>query len=78
MHIKNQDKASVTIELSAADAQHLLSGLTAPNVVLGTLATTLRDELVRAGVTPLDKPDHIRSEHVPPSDLMNPHSETGD
>lgn len=78
MHIRNKDKASVTIELSAADAERLLSGLSIPDVGLGAIAVSLRDELLRVGVAPLSKPHHIRSEHVPPSDLMNPHSETGD
>ena len=78
MHIKSQDKQTVTIELSSADAEHLLSGLSAPGVTLGQVAVSLRDELRRIGVAPLAKPHHIRSEHVPPADLMNPHSETGD
>lgn len=78
MRIKTQDKTAVAIELSAADAEHLLSGLSDPDVALGPLAVSLRDQLVQAGVQPLAKPDHIRTEHVPPSDLMNRHSETGD
>lgn len=78
MRIKTQDKAAVTIELNTADAEHLLSGLSDADVGFGPLAISLRDRLVQAGVQPLAKPDHIRTEHVPPSDLMNRHSETGD
>lgn len=78
MHIKSQDKSNVVIELSRAEGEHLLSGLSVPSVTLGKVAQSLRDELLRIGVPPLAKPHHIRSEHVPPSDLMNPHSETGD
>lgn len=78
MRIKTQEKTAVTIELSAADAEHLLSGLSDADARLGPLAISLRDQLVQAGVQPLTKPDHIRTEHVPPSDLMNRHSETGD
>ena len=78
MRIKTRDKNCVTIELGPSDAEHLLSGLSARGSDLGEVAVRLRDALLRIGIEPLAKPHHIRSEHVPPSDLMNPHSETGD
>lgn len=78
MRIKTQDKSSVAIELTLSDAEHLLSGLSAQGLDLGHVAVSLRDQLLRVGIKPLAKPLHIRTEHVPPSDLMNPHSETGD
>lgn len=77
MHTDRKDKDSVVVIISDGEAEHLLSGLSAElDFDKATLA--LRDALMHAGVLPLVRPDHIRTEHVPPSDLMNPHSETGD
>lgn len=77
MHIEHSDKNSVVIAVSDGEAEHLLSGF-ATELDFSKAALALRDGLMHAGVLPLAKPDHIRTEHVPPSDLMNPHSETGD
>lgn len=77
MYIERSDNNSVVIALSDSEAEHLLSAY-AGELDFSKAALALRDGMMHAGVLPLAKPDHIRTEHVPPSDLMNPHSETGD
>ncbi len=66
MFIQNQTSETLTLVLTATQAQYLLAGLRERLDILGEDVRELVTELAAAGVTAAAAPDHIRTEYMPP------------
>ncbi|HKK06281.1 MAG TPA: hypothetical protein VKA50_10575 [Gammaproteobacteria bacterium] len=62
MHIEKQSDKTVTITLSAEEAQHVLAGLGEHAGELGDAGQPLAKALTDAGITPYQPPEHVRHE----------------
>lgn len=62
MRIEKQSDKSVTIMLSAEEAQHVLAGLGEHAGELGEAGQPLVQALNDAGITPYQPPEHVRHE----------------
>lgn len=66
MNIDKLEGKTVTIRARESKARDLLDGLLAHQEELGELGQELARLLQAAGIEPNDKPEHIRTEYMPP------------
>ncbi len=68
MHVETQDGTQVTVILSADEAVWTLHSLRTLGADAGKEGTALAEALEAAGVKSPPRPDHERSEYMPPKD----------